>query len=805
MFSSKEAFKKEYLQRFKEVTGECFEESSFIDRYNVLASLVMKYASICMADSHSLMNREKNQKRLYYFSMEFLVGKLLEMNLMKLGILDVVTEGLNDLGVDIKDLADVEMDAGLGNGGLGRLAACFLDSLAFLNIPAMGMGIKYRYGLFEQKIHEGHQVELPDKWLRYGNQWEIRKASKAEVIRFYGNIRTIEKDGKIVVIHENYETVLAVPFDVPIVSSSSSNVNFLRLWSAGSTDAFDFNLFNKGNYMEALREKTTAEAITQVLYPNDANYEGRLLRLKQQYFFVSAGLRSIRRRYKRNNEELQDLSKKIQIQINDTHPSLVIPELMRILMDHERLEWDEAWEQVTGICAYTNHTILPEALETWPQEMMKCLLPRVYMIIEEIDRRFKEEGDESTRELRARNSILRDGLVHMANLAIIGSKSVNGVAKLHTDILINETFSELYELYPDKFNSKTNGVSHRRFLMKSNPLLTKCINKTIGEEWKDDPARLKNLLDHCGDRNCHEMLKSMKRKNKERLAAYVMKTMEIKLDVNSIFDVHVKRIHEYKRQLLNVLHIMYLYDRIKTQKMKIYPRTFIFAGKAAPSYHMAKEIIKLINKVADKVNNDPEVSSYMKVVFLENFNVTLGELIYPAADVSEQISTASKEASGTGNMKFMMNGAITIGTLDGANVEIMEKAGEDNIFIFGLRSEEVLEYYRNGSYSSREIYASDWDVQRTVDHLIDGFLSKDTSEFRDIYDSLILHNDAYFVMKDFRAYVEAQKEVEKAYRDTGRWFEMSMKNIAASGYFSSDRTIREYDNEIWKIKEDINN
>lgn len=805
MFSDKEAFKKEYLQRFKEVNGECFEESSFIDRYNVLASLVMKYASICMADSHSLMNREKNQKRLYYFSMEFLIGKLLEMNLMKLGILDIVTEGLDDLGVNIKDLADVEMDAGLGNGGLGRLAACFLDSLAFLNIPAMGMGIRYRYGLFEQKIHEGHQVELPDKWLRYGNQWEIRKASKAEVIRFYGNIRPIEKDGKIVIIHENYETVLAVPFDVPIVSSSSSNVNFLRLWSAGSTDAFDFNLFNEGNYMEALREKTTAEAITQVLYPNDSNYEGRLLRLKQQYFFVSAGLRSIRRRYKRNNEELCDLSKKIQIQINDTHPSLVIPELMRILMDHERMEWEEAWEQVTEICAYTNHTILPEALETWPQDMMKLLLPRVYMIIEEIDRRFKEEGDESTSELRARNSILRDGLVHMANLAIIGSKSVNGVAKLHTDILINETFSELYQLYPWKFNSKTNGVSHRRFLMKSNPLLTKCISNTIGEEWKDDPARLKNLLDHCSDRSCHEMFKSMKRKNKERLAAYVLKTMDIKLDVDSIFDVHVKRIHEYKRQLLNVLHIMYLYDRIKTQKLEVHPRTFIFAGKAAPSYHMAKEIIKLINKVADKVNKDPEVSKYVKVVFLENFNVTLGELIYPAADVSEQISTASKEASGTGNMKFMMNGAITLGTLDGANVEIREKAGEDNIFIFGLRSEEVLEYYRNGSYSSREIYASDWDVQRTVDHLIDGFLSKDTSEFRDIYDSLILHNDNYFVMKDFREYVEAQKEVEKAYRDKGRWFEMSMKNIAASGYFSSDRTIREYDNEIWKIKEDINN
>ena len=805
MFSDKDAFKKEYLERFKEVTGECFEESGIIDRYHVLASLVMKHASVCMANSHSLMNRENNEKRLYYFSMEFLVGKLLGMNLMKLGILDIVTEGLKDLGVDISDIEDVEKDAGLGNGGLGRLAACFLDSLAFLNIPAMGMGIRYRYGLFEQKIHEGNQVELPDKWLRYGNQWEIRKASKPEIIRFYGNIRTVEKKGKIVAYHENYETVLAVPYDVPIISSSSENVNFLRLWSAETTDAFDFKLFNEGNYMEALRKKTNAEAITQVLYPNDSSYEGRLLRLKQQYFFVSAGLRSIRRRYKRNNEDMKELSNKIQIQINDTHPSLVIPELMRILMDHEMMEWKEAWEHVTEICAYTNHTILPEALETWPQEMMKCLLPRVYMIIEEIDKRFKEAGGEDTKELRARNSILRDGLVHMANLAIIGSKSVNGVARLHTDILINETFKELHELYPHKFNSKTNGVSHRRFLMKSNPLLTNCITKAIGEEWKTDPDKLIELFDHCKDRDCLEMLRAVKRKNKERLAAYVKNQMDIDLDVDSIFDVHVKRIHEYKRQLLNVLHIIYLYDRIKTGEMKIYPRTFIFAGKAAPGYYIAKKIIKLINTVSEKVNSDPDVNKYLKVVFLENFNVTLGEIIYPAADVSEQISTASKEASGTGNMKFMMNGAVTLGTLDGANVEIMEKAGEDNIFIFGLKSEDVIEYYKSGKYSSREIYAMDVDIQRTVDRLIDGFLNGATSEFRDIYDSLILNNDNYFVMKDFRSYVNAQKEIEKAYRDTGRWFEMSLRNIAASGYFSSDRTIREYDNEIWKIKEGINN
>jgi starch phosphorylase len=801
MFLDKEEFKKEYLQRFKEITGECFEESNIIDKYNVLASLVMKHASVCMANSHSLMNRENNEKRLYYFSMEFLVGKLLGMNLMKLGMLDIVTEGLKDLGVDLKDVEDVERDAGLGNGGLGRLAACFLDSLAFLNIPAMGMGIRYRYGLFEQKIHEGRQVELPDKWLKYGNQWEIRKDSKPEIIRFYGNVRTVEKKGKLVSYHENYETVLAVPYDVPVISSSSCNVNFLRLWSAETTDAFDFNLFNQGNYMKALSKKTNAEAITQVLYPNDSNYEGRLLRLKQQYFFVSAGLRSIRRRYKRNNENMKELSNKIQIQINDTHPSLVIPELMRILMDHERMEWNDAWDHVTEICAYTNHTILPEALETWPQGMMKHLLPRVYMIIEEIDRRFKEEGDETTREIRARNSILRDGLVHMANLAIIGAKSVNGVAALHTDILINETFKELYELYPYKFNNKTNGVSHRRFLLKSNPLMTECISDAIGEDWKEDPNKLMDLLDHCKDKDCLKMLSSMKRKNKEILAAYVKKKMDIDLDVESIFDVHVKRIHEYKRQLLNILHIIYLYDKIKTENMDMHPRTFIFAGKAAPGYHIAKKIIQLINTVAERVNNDPLASKYMKIVFLENFNVTLGEMIYPAADVSEQISTASKEASGTGNMKFMMNGAVTLGTLDGANVEIREKAGDDNIFIFGLRSEEVIEYYKNGKYSSREIYASDKDVQRTVDHLIDGFLVEDASEFRDIYDSLILHNDTYFVMKDFRAYIEAQQEVEKAYKDRERWFAMSLRNIATSGYFSSDRTIMQYDNEIWKIKE----
>lgn len=800
MFADKNAFKEQYLERFKEITGEYYNEGTVEDQYKVLASLIMRKVAVHMADSHSRLNGKLNKKRVYYFSMEFLIGKLLDMNMINLGIHDIVKEGLSDLGIDIKDLENVEKDAGLGNGGLGRLAACFMDSLAYLNIPAIGMGLRYRYGLFEQKIIDGHQVELPDKWLINGNQWEIKKPSKSEIIKFYGNVKSEMIDGRLQFIHENYEAITAVPYDIPVLDYDSKDVNYLRLWSAETVDDFDLASFNRGNYLNAIKNKASAEAITHVLYPNDSNYEGRLLRLKQQYFFVCAGLKSILRRYKTNNDTFEDMAEKIQIQINDTHPALIIPEMMRILVDEESLDWDFAWKLVTNICAYTNHTILPEALEKWPVDIVRNLLPRTYMIIEEINRRFIELGDKETLNIRSRNAIIRDGQIHMANLAIVGSKSVNGVAELHTNIIINETFKELYQLFPWKFNAKTNGVSHRRFLVKSNPELTQLLDEKIGDRWKYDAEKLKGFLDFLDDQTTIDRLYHIKRKNKERLADYIKKHNDIEVDIDSIFDVHVKRIHEYKRQLMNALHILYLYKKIKNEGMVIYPRTFIFSGKAAPGYYMAKKVIRLVSLLSDIVNNDPKVSQYMKVVFLENFNVSLAEIIYPAADVSEQISTASKEASGTGNMKFMMNGALTLGTLDGANVEIAECVGDENVFIFGLRSEEVISYYNEGNYNAYEIYQSDEDLKKVVNHLVDGFFAEDITEFKDIYDSLVAHNDTYFVLKDFSDYIKAQKKVEETYKDRNKWFRMTLKNIAESGYFSSDRTILDYNRDIWKIK-----
>jgi len=565
-------------------------------------------------------------------------------------------------------------------------------------------------------------------------------------------------------------------------------------------DDFDLMSFNSGDYLNAVKNKAAAEAITHVLYPNDANYEGRVLRLKQQYFFVSAGLKSILRRFKNNNENFSEIEDRIQIQINDTHPSLVIPELMRILIDEEGLDWDDAWEKTTQICAYTNHTILPEALEKWSIDLIKELLPRVYMIIEEINRRFIDEATEGTRELRLRNAILRDGQVHMANLAIIGSKSVNGVAALHAKIIQEETFKEMCDMYPWKFNGKTNGVSHRRFLLKANPALGQVLTDTIGIEWKYDAEKLESFEQYATDSGVHQLMYLAKKQNKERLATYIKDHHGIVLDTESIFDVHVKRIHEYKRQLMNGLHILHLYEQIKHEGKVIHPRTFIFGGKAAPGYDMAKRIIRFISLLGDIVNRDPLVNQYMKVIFLENFNVSLAEMVYPAADVSEQISTASKEASGTGNMKFMMNGALTLGTLDGANVEIAERVGNDNIFIFGLTSEEVLRYYKEGGYRSFDLYTSDQKIKTVVNHLVDGFFPEDITEFKAIYDSLITHNDPYFVLKDFEGYKLAQDQVDKAYQKKEKWSEMVVRNIAASGYFSSDRTILDYNREIWKIK-----
>ena len=800
MFTNKENFKKQYLERFKEVTGESFENSSMQEKYNVLASLIMKHANSYLADTKSRMDRDNNQKRVYYFSMEFLIGKLLIMNLYNMGIYKIVNEGLEELGLDLIEVENIELDPGLGHGGLGRLAACFMDSLAFLNIPAVGMGLRYRYGSFQQKIVDGQQVELPNRWLQNGYPWEIKKASKSEIIKFYGKVKVERIEDRLQFIQEDYEAVTAVPYDIPQIDFDSNDVNYIRLWSAENAYGFDLASFNNGDYLKAVKNKANVEAITHVLYPNDSNYKGRLLRLKQQYFFVSAGLKSIIRRYKRNNDNFDKLPEKIQIQINDTHPSLVIPEFMRILIDEEGFDWDYSWKLVTNVCAYTNHTILTEALEKWPVDMMKNLLPRIYLIIEEINRRFIENALPIEKDIKMRNAILRDGLVHMANLAVIGSKSVNGVSALHSDIIKNETFKELYQLYPWKFNSKTNGVSHRRFLLKANPHLSNFLTDAIGSQWQKDAAKLEELEKHFKNRDCTEDLYEAKRKNKERLAEYIKKKQNIDIDVDSIFDIHIKRIHEYKRQLMNALHIIYLYDKIKNEGMKIHPRTFIFAGKAAPSYNMAKKIIRLINSLADIVNKDKDVNKYLKVVFLENFNVSLAEILYPAADVSEQISTASKEASGTGNMKFMMNGALTVGTLDGANVEIAERVGEDNIFIFGLRSEEVINYYNEGGYCSYDTYNSNPELKNVVNHLINGFFYEDIGEFEEIYENLVNHNDTYFVLKDFESYMKAQRKIEKTYKNKKLWFDKTLKNISRSGYFSSDRTIKDYDRDIWKVK-----
>ena len=800
MFTNKENFKKQYLERFKEVTGESFENSSMQEKYNVLASLIMKHANSYLADTKSRMDRDNNQKRVYYFSMEFLIGKLLIMNLYNMGIYKVVNEGLEELGLDLIELENIELDPGLGHGGLGRLAACFMDSLAFLNIPAVGMGLRYRYGSFQQKIVDGQQVELPNRWLQNGYPWEIKKASKSEIIKFYGKVKVERIEDRLQFIQEDYEAVTAVPYDIPQIDFDSNDVNYIRLWSAENAYGFDLASFNNGDYLKAVKNKANVEAITHVLYPNDSNYKGRLLRLKQQYFFVSAGLKSIIRRYKRNNDNFDKLPEKIQIQINDTHPSLVIPEFMRILIDEEGFDWDYSWKLVTNVCAYTNHTILTEALEKWPVDMMKNLLPRIYLIIEEINRRFIENALPIEKDIKMRNAILRDGVVHMANLAVIGSKSVNGVSALHSDIIKNETFKELYQLYPWKFNSKTNGVSHRRFLLKANPHLSNFLTEAIGTEWQKDATKLEELEKHFENRDCTEDLYEAKRKNKERLAEYIKKKQNIDIDVDSIFDIHIKRIHEYKRQLMNALHIIYLYDKIKNEGMKIHPRTFIFAGKAAPNYSMAKKIIRLINSLADIVNKDKDVNKYLKVVFLENFNVSLAEILYPAADVSEQISTASKEASGTGNMKFMMNGALTVGTLDGANVEIAERVGEDNIFIFGLSSEEVINYYNEGGYCSFDLYNSNPELKNVVNHLINGFFYEDIGEFEEIYENLVNHNDTYFVLKDFESYMKAQRKIEKTYKNKKLWFDKTLKNISRSGYFSSDRTIKDYDRDIWKVK-----
>ncbi|WP_294407047.1 glycogen/starch/alpha-glucan phosphorylase [uncultured Clostridium sp.] len=797
----KKAFRKAYVNKFVEMHGIELKEGTNQQKYEALGSLVRDYVTRDWLKTNKKYNRT-GEKQVYYFSMEFLLGRLLGDALLNLGIRNVCREALKDLNINLEELENLEQDQGLGNGGLGRLAACFLDSMASLNIPGNGCGIRYKYGFFEQKIIDGKQVEVSDDWLREGNVWEKRKPEKAEIVKFGGDINVNNVDGKLSFTHVNFEPVLAVPYDTPIIGYRNEVVNTLRLWSAEAVSKdFDFSSFNRGDFLQAIKYKNSVESISQVLYPEDSFYEGKKLRLKQQYFFVSAGVQSIIRHYKKHGKDINILNEKIAIHINDTHPTLAIPELMRILVDEEGLNWDDAWRITTNTISYTNHTILAEALEKWPVDMFRTLLPRIYMIIEEINRRYCNElnnrypGDY---DKISRMSIINDGYIKMANLAVVGSYSVNGVAKLHTEILKKKEMRDFYYLYPNKFNNKTNGITHRRWLLKSNPQLTKLLVDTIGESFIRHPVDLKNFQKHLDDSVVLDELKRIKLDNKEKLADLILKNENISVNPESIFDVQVKRIHAYKRQVLNCLRIMDLYNKlIDNPKLDIVPRTFIFGGKAAPGYYLAKSIIELINCVANKINNDSRVNDKIKVVFMQNYRVSLAEQIIPGADVSEQISTTTKEASGTSNMKFMMNGAITVATLDGANIEIKDEVTSDNIVIFGLTADEVLNYYKNGGYRSIDIYNSDSRVKRVIDDLINGKYNNDKSKFRNIYENLITYNDEFFVLKDFDSYLKAQDKIDTLYRNTDKWQKMCGVNIAHSGIFSSDRTIEQYATGIW--------
>ncbi|MFC4182859.1 glycogen/starch/alpha-glucan phosphorylase [Saccharococcus thermophilus] len=795
MFSNKDEFKKTFLKRLETLCGKRFEESTLRDQYNTLGNMVREYISQNWIQTNE-RNRERKQKQVYYLSIEFLLGRLLGSNLLNLGIRDVVEEGLRDLGISLEDIEESEADAGLGNGGLGRLAACFLDSLASLDLPGHGCGIRYKHGLFDQKIVDGYQVELPEQWLRHGNVWEIRKEELAVEVNFWGKVEISQQNGRLTFRHVDSEKVMAVPYDMPIIGYHTKTVNTLRLWSAEPAKTFPI-------HKDVMQYKRETEAISEFLYPDDTHEEGKILRLKQQYFLVAASIGSIVRAHRRQHGHLRELHKYVAIHVNDTHPVLAIPELMRILLDEEGMSWEDAWHITTNTISYTNHTTLSEALEKWPIHIFQPLLPRIYMIVEEINERFCRDlwnhypGDWKRIEEMA---IIAHGLVKMAHLAIVGSHSVNGVAKLHTEILKKREMRLFYEFEPQKFNNKTNGVTHRRWLLKANPELSALITDAIGDRWMKEPQALIELKPYASDPAFQQTLAKVKLQRKAKLAKRIDEKMGIAVDESSIFDVQVKRLHAYKRQLLNVLHIMYLYNRLKEDaSFSIYPRTFIFGAKASPGYYYAKRIIKLIHSVAEKVNKDKQTNEQLKVIFLENYRVSLAEEIFPAADVSEQISTASKEASGTGNMKFMMNGAITLGTLDGANVEILEAVGAENMFLFGLTADEVLSYYENGGYRSHEYYHHDKRTKQVVDQLISGFFQDAHDHFEPIYDSLLAQNDEYFVLRDFAAYVEAQEKVEQVYQERERWLKMSAINIAHSGYFASDRTVQEYANEIWDI------
>ncbi|MBP2000919.1 starch phosphorylase [Paenibacillus shirakamiensis] len=805
MFTDKDSFKKVFSESLIGELGRPLEEATGADVYKILSGLIREYAGKDWAATNQNYKLQQ-EKQVYYFSMEFLIGRLLGSNLLNLGILDMVREGLSELGWNLEEIEEQESDAGLGNGGLGRLAACFLDSLASRQYAGHGCGIRYKYGLFEQKIIDGDQVELPDYWLQKGNEWEVRRADKSVEVRFWGRVDTRYEEGRWVFETQDYEAVSAVPYDVPVIGYGHHHVNTLRLWSAESTMITRKNVASKhDDYYKFLSYNRSVESISEFLYPDDSQYEGKLLRLKQQYFLCSAGLQSILRTFEKLGLPYTSLPDKIALHINDTHPTLLIPELMRILIDEQQMSWDEAWDITNRTVSYTNHTTLSEALEKWPTSMVKDLLPRVFMIIEEIDRRFCSlllAEDPSNTDRVSHMAILGNDQVRMAHLAIVGSYSVNGVAALHTEILKKREMKSFYDQFPERFNNKTNGITHRRWLIHANPKLKQLISSTIGDKWITEPTDLLRLQDYASDSGFQTQIHQIKQHNKINLAAYIEEKNGVKVDPNSIFDVQVKRLHGYKRQLLNVLHIIHLYHEIRENpSMDRVPRTFIFGAKAAPSYYLAKRVIKLINVVADVVNNDPLVNDKMKVVFLENYSVSLAEKIIPAADLSEQISTASKEASGTGNMKFMMNGALTIGTMDGANVEMHESLGDDNMFIFGLRSDEVLDYYQHGGYDARAIYHQDPRVQRVLEDLVqEGPFSSAHRDFALIYDSILNHNDEYFVLKDFDSYVSTQLQVEQTYLDRAAWLNKSIMNIAHAGRFASDFTIDQYASEIWRIR-----
>ena len=802
----KEDFKKQVVSNVKNMYRKTIDEASKQQVFQAVAYTVKDYIIDRWIATHREFEKE-DAKTVYYMSMEFLMGRALGNNMINLTCYKEVKEALDELGFDLNVIEDQEPDAALGNGGLGRLAACFLDSLSTLGYPAYGCGIRYRYGMFAQKIENGYQIEIPDDWLRDGNPFEIKRPEYAVEVKFGGYVRSyVDDKGRDNFVQEGYQCVRAVPYDLPVVGYGNNIVNTLRIWDAEPIQEFNLDSFDKGDYHKAVEQENLAKTICEVLYPCDDHYAGKELRLKQQYFFVSASVQRAVAKYKETHDDVRKLYEKICFQLNDTHPTVTVAELMRILMDDEKLTWDEAWEVTNKACAYTSHTIMAEALEKWPIELFSRLLPRIYQIVEEINRRFVEQVKKlypGNQDKIAKMAIIYDGQVKMANLAIVAGFSVNGVAALHTEILEKQELKDFYEMMPEKFNNKTNGITQRRFLLHGNPLLADWVTRKIGDEWITDLSQIKKLAVYADDELSRQEFMQIKYQNKLRLAAYIKEHNGVDVDPRSIFDVQVKRLHEYKRQLLNILHVMYLYNQIKAHPdMDFYPRTFIFGAKAAAGYRRAKLTIKLINNVANVINNDKSIDGKIKVVFIENYRVSNAEIIFAAADVSEQISTASKEASGTGNMKFMLNGAMTLGTMDGANVEIVKEVGEENAVIFGLTAEEVIKYQNEGGYNPQDIFNNDQEIRQVLMQLINGFYSPEDPElFRDIYNSLLYDAkpDVYFILKDFRSYADAQKKIEEKYRDSEGWARSVMLNTACSGKFSSDRTIEEYVRDIWHL------